>query len=509
MKYCRKCGTLLEDTHKICIKCGADMMRAENVSMYPIGMLDTIEQQKSKWKRLRKIVLIIIGLCLLLAILVGAILIFGGDVFSFGASEAVISENETAEEFGTDEQLQSDFGEAFDAAEESEISGFYLDEAANENLAEQAAATGEPAAEEAMRTIKDDEGKYYNFVSKCDDADNVIFTAVLPEDLTDSEFYIDYGVYSTVYPISMNYTAYNEDNSVRFTYLSPRQLWYKKSDKGKNISDAADIATYMTYYQYDAPTSYLDMLLKQNYPGAKIEIINEWEINETAQGAVDKLALQRNRELFDIKDDYGSIGIGTTYTNMDYEASAKVYEYEITTKDKNVVLCKYYIPTMAHNLMYACKESDDMGTLTEWYNFGIYCFETGNDMLYEDYAQDFEMFAANAFPTDYFFVLSQKYSGQIKDSVLQSQVPDVITPELLKKYYDEYKSQGALDEFNTGVKDILTSSFNKAFTLEDKVIYTKDDIKVVFEDEENNKIFISPAEDEYPGEEYSEYKART
>ena len=45
MKYCRKCGMLLEDTHLNCIRCGADVTKAENVSMYPIEVMVTLEQE--------------------------------------------------------------------------------------------------------------------------------------------------------------------------------------------------------------------------------------------------------------------------------------------------------------------------------------------------------------------------------------------------------------------------------------------------------------------------------
>ena len=56
MKYCRKCGMLLEDTHVNCIRCGADVTLEENVSMYPIEVMETIEEENKRKKATGKIV---------------------------------------------------------------------------------------------------------------------------------------------------------------------------------------------------------------------------------------------------------------------------------------------------------------------------------------------------------------------------------------------------------------------------------------------------------------------
>ena len=70
MKYCKKCGMLLEDTHNTCIRCGADVTLPENVSMYPIEVMQTMEEENQRKKATGKIVAMIIALVVVLVCLV-------------------------------------------------------------------------------------------------------------------------------------------------------------------------------------------------------------------------------------------------------------------------------------------------------------------------------------------------------------------------------------------------------------------------------------------------------
>ena len=54
MKYCRNCGTLLEDTHEHCIRCGMDVTIPENVSLYPIEVMETLEIENQRKEEQRK-----------------------------------------------------------------------------------------------------------------------------------------------------------------------------------------------------------------------------------------------------------------------------------------------------------------------------------------------------------------------------------------------------------------------------------------------------------------------
>lgn len=499
MKYCKKCGMLLEDTHVNCIRCGADVTIAENVSMYPIEVMETIEEENQRKKASGKIVAMIIGLVI---VLVGLIIFFLNAAGGMGMKKA-----------------SAPAPEAKSAPEEPKAPPAEPEEPAE--------ATPTPS----NRKVKDDKGVYYDYVAETDDAGNVVFTAIIPEDLTNREFYKNYEAYDERYPFEMNFTASTSDNAVRFTYLSPRRLWYKVNDNGRARSDESDLTHFMTYFKYEGDRSYLDPLLLRSYPGAKLEVVNEYDVSPLTVSKLSDLAKEKNKQLFGSIGDYAHLGEGTTYANMDYECSAKVYEYEITLSDKNVLFAKYYIPSMAHNLSYASGSTNDRGTITEWYNYAIICLEAGNEDDYDDYADAFNMFIANALPTDLFMYLNESYSKEIQKGIEaveeynkkvlelqddeEAELPDA--PEavaaadeaLLKKYAADYKPGTKLDDFDSKVMDILRSCGNTAFTGTDVAVYTPGACKVAFFDKAKNKVFVSDKEDEYPGDAYEELTAET
>lgn len=498
MKYCKNCGTLLEDTHEHCIRCGTDVTIAENVSMYPIEVMETIEEENQRKKASGKIVAMIIGLVVVLVALVIAFLALGSNMKKPAPTKEA---NETKE--------------VAPAAKTPEVT--VQEESIEEENTEEEAAP----ASSSNRAVKDDEGKYYDYIEEKDDAGNVVFTALLPEDLTERELFKDYEVYSDRYPISLNYTASTKENDVRFTYLSARKLWYKLGETGKGRSNESDVSHYMTYFEYENPRSYLEPLLQQSYPGAKLELKNEYDVNEIAPAKLETLAKAKNKELFGDIGDYAYIGKGTTYANMDYESSAKVYEYEITLKDKDMLFCRYYVPSMAHNLTYANTNTNDRGNITEWYNFSIVCFETGNEDNFDDYEEDFNVFIANALPTDLFMYINEGYSKEIKKSsedfekayeeqqegkeIDQTvEPPKPLDKEKLEKLGKEYKPGTKLDDFDASVMDILRSGGVTAFKGSDLSVYGSDKTKVAFFDKAKNKVFISPGEDEFPGDSYEE-----
>ena len=524
MKYCRNCGTLLEDTHEHCIRCGMDVTIPENVSMYPIEVMETLEIENQQKKASGKIVAMIIGLVVALVALVIAFLyLMGGKV---DMSSLANSQKENTEASAA----------ADTAVVEEEV-------AAKAPEAEEEPAEETEKKPKSDKAVKDDEGKYYDYVMETDDAGNEVFTALLPEDLTEREFFKDYEVYSDRYPIAVNFTASTKENDVRFTYLSPRKLWYKLSETGRGRTNESDITHYMTYFAYDGPKSYLEPLLKQSYPDAKFELTNEYDVNEKVVSKLDELAKAKNKELFGDIGDYAHIGENTTYANMDYESSAKIYEYEITLKDKNMLFCRYYVPSMAHNLTYANTDTNDRGNITEWYNFAIVCFETGNEDNFDDYEEDFNIFVANALPTDRFMFINESYCKEIKegvkaeDAAIEASIeaamgePDEeeadssktkdknkdkdktsdagkelepLDKNKLEKLGKDYKPDSKLDEFDSTVMDILRSAGATAFSGDGVSVYGNDKAKVAYFNKAKNKVFISPGEDEYPGDEFDE-----
>ncbi|MBR1450607.1 MAG: hypothetical protein IJ591_02715, partial [Lachnospiraceae bacterium] len=222
MKYCRKCGMLLEDTHLNCIRCGADVTKAENVSMYPIEVMETLEQESQRKKASGKIVAMIIGL---VAVLVGLVLFFMN-----GLGGAGLALPQTG--------IKSETGEADTAKAEPAVEELPEEEAEPVN---EPTPTPEPTPEPSSKEVKDSKGTYYDYVTEADEAGNVILTTVLPKELSTRELYTDYEVYDDRYPFSINFTAADQDNAVRFTYLSPKRMWYKVSETGKGRSDEMDM----------------------------------------------------------------------------------------------------------------------------------------------------------------------------------------------------------------------------------------------------------------------------
>ncbi|MCR5673867.1 MAG: hypothetical protein K6F87_09175 [Lachnospiraceae bacterium] len=476
MKYCKICGTLLEDTHEHCIRCGADVTIAENVSMYPIEVMESLEENNKRKKASGKIVAMIIGLVVALMAL---ILFFLNNPGGMSKKEPV----------------QTPQAQTPAPAEEDA-------ETAVEEVPEEEEA--EPTPEPSNRAIKDDKGTYYDYVAEKDDAGNVVFTALVPEDLKKREFYKNYEEYCDRYPFNVNFTASSEDNAVRFTYLSPKRLWYKLSETGKGRTNESDITHYRTYFKYDGDRSYLDPLLQQSYPGAKFEIKNEYDVSETTVSKLEELAKSKNKELFGDIGDYAHIGENTSYANMDYEFSAKVYEYEITLKDKNMLFCKYYVPSMALNLSYANGDTNDRGSVTEWYNFAIVCLESGNEDELDDYAEAFDVFIANALPTDLFMFINESYSAEIIKAVAEEGSPEPLDKSRLEKYGSLYKPDTKLDDFDTKVMEVLRSPGKVEFKGENIAVYSSDKNKAAFFDKDKNKVYLTPADNEYPGDSFEE-----
>ena len=484
MKYCKKCGTLLEDTHENCIRCGADVTLPENVSMYPIEVMKTIEEENQRKKATGKIVAMIIALVVLLT---GLVLFF-----LYGMKGRNLSLNTKSDEAASPAEKTAEVTEAVaEVPEEVTPAPEPVEEA-------------EPAPAPSGRKVKDKKGVYYDYVTETDDSGNVIFTALLPEEIKNREFYKDYEGYCDRYPFTVNFTASNEENDVRFTYLSPRRLWYKVSTKGKSISDERDVTHYRSYFKYTDAKSYLEPLLAQSYPGAKFELKEEYDVSENTVGKLEEFAKDQNDKLFGDIGDYGYIGENTSYAPMDYESSAKVYVYEITLKDKNMLFCKYYIPSMAHHLTYSNSDENDMGDLTEWYNFSILCYETGNEDDYEDYLEAFDVFIDNALPTDKFMYINESYSKEIIKAVAEEKEPAPLDKTLLSKYGGEFTPTTKTDDFDTKVMEVLRSPGSVTFKGSDVTVYAKDKYKVGFFDKEKNRVFLGTEDDQYPGDTFEE-----
>ena len=457
----------------------------ENVSLYPPEVMDTIDAQKEdRIKRIRIMVLIIVIFVILAALVAVAAIGIGKGNFQLagiGESESEEIYEEPVEEF---EEVEEELPE-----EETEES--------NEEEAEE-------EAEDAPRVVSDANGDYYDYSERLDDAGDVIFEAIYPEDFDNINEYIEYDRFSDRYPIRYQFVASGEDGGIQFVYISPEQYWYKLSETGKTRSNERDPSYYMSFYQYGGAKKYIEDILKASYPKGKYECTNEKEISSLATAGTKELADYKSDKLSFNIGDYAHIGEGTTYANMDSEYSALVYDYEIVTKDKQIVFDRFYVPVIANNLYYANETYNDRGTVTEWYILAFVVMEAGNEDLFDDYSDAFDIFAVNAVPTERFMKINQIYAEEIKESVAAKRAVDPMTEDMLATYSKESESGYSLDEFNKMVLDILNKAGGKIFEAGDTKIRTGKDINVAFLDKEIGKLYVSKDASEYPGDEFTE-----
>ena len=479
MKYCKNCGMLLENTHERCIKCGADVSLRSNVSMYPPEVEARMAAEKAEQKSKSKMIVVLISIIVILVILIGVIIWkIAGSGMSLPREQAV----ETVEETATPTE-------------------------------EEPVVTEEAEPEpEVEKDVKDDEGSYYICAPEYDAGGNHIFNAIYPEDISQVSFNLDTEKYSNQFPENIVMTVANDDSTVTFTYMSPQQLWYKKSDKGQTRKNERDPQYYMSFLTYEDAGTYLESLIKASYPKArKIEMISETEVSSELTSALSEFSESRKNFFLNEKfGDYAHLGKDTEYASNGVATySAEIFEYQITDQDKEVLYCKYYVPVISNTLLYATESAGDMGSITEWYVLCVCGFETGNDMLYEDYEKAFEIFCANACPTREFFYTNYCYGKEIEESIEAEIEPELLDDAKLKEYAGKYKTDTELGDIREGIYSFLKLYGRKVFSSEDMTIYAPEDIAVAYYDKEAGRLFVSPEETEYPGSSYEELTLQT
>lgn len=480
MKYCKNCGMLLENSIERCIKCGTDVSIAANVSKYPPEIEARMEREKAAKKSKTTTAAILIGIFVALMLLIGVVVW----KISNGTLEVKSARDVSPKAAAKVEEPKADVSEADNTAEKPE--------------------DNTPAP--SNREVKDEAGSYYVCAPQTDEGGNVVFTALYPEDINQLTFMVESGVYSTQFPQLIYEVVNNEDNSVRFTYMSPQQLWYQKSEKGQSKSDISDIDHYMSYYVFQDARSYIETLIKQGYPKAKkVELIGQSSPSDAVEQAIQELSQKRQNFFQNEKiGDYAKLGEDAEYATMGSACSAEVFEYQITDSEKNVIYCKYYVPVVSSDLMYSTEIGNDMGTITEWYPLCVCGFEAGNDFDYEDYMPAFELFCANAVPERIFFYTNASYQEVIEKAISDSMDPAPLSGDMLKSFGAKYKADSSIGDIREDIYSFLCSYGTKVFSADGITIRTGDDIAVAFYDKENNRLFVSPDETEYPGDSYIE-----
>ena len=487
MKYCKKCGTLLEDTQKTCIGCGIDVTLAENTSLYPPNMEQTIQTEKESAKKRTGIIAAIIGIFVLIVLLV-VLLIF------------YVASSENKEEETEDSAVEN----VVEAASEPEEPVINLN--TDDVIAEDSATPSESEVTE-NREIKDDKGLYYSINNVTDEAGTVVFSAACPEDFVNIASSIDYEKYSTRYPEVLTFMASNENNNVKFTYISPQDFWYRDSENGKTRDNERDVINYKTYYAYDGVQPYLEALIQTSYTDIKkFEFIGKKTIDEDVENVLKDFSESYTKTLTGEIGDYAGIGRDTTYAAMKADYEADIYTYCITSRQGNTIYMDIYAPVVANTLGYASESAEDKGDVVDWSIPCIIVFEAGNEELYDYYAEDFMTFIYNARLNREFFYDNYEYSKVIEAAIKDKEEPPVLNKAKLEEFHKKYNSNSEIGDYNDGISKFLcsfpaTSAKFKKGSVEFTLPGT---IKVGFYDTNNSKLFVSPEEDEYPGDTYEE-----
>ena len=480
MKYCKKCGTLLEDSIEICIGCGTDVTDPENVSKYPPRVERKLEAEKKENKvRTTTVVAIIVVFVLLIGLVCLIIFMAPKNQQQSPPPEPAAEPVETAAE----------------PAEE---------ETAEEAPAEEEAAAEEPAAD-PNRTVKDDEGSYYALASLTDEGGNLIFTGLYPEDFTVTTLSVDYAFCSNRLPgyVSFIVDDNNEENSVRFIYFSPQHFWHKNSENKKSLDNGDDTLFQMSFLTYDQGQGYVDSLIKASYKDAtKVTLIDTWDAEEGIMEQLKPIAKAFKKQI-DIKKDYAHIGDGTEYAPMNAESVAKYYRYEILTKDRHTLFVEFYVPIIANNIVYSREETGDRGTVVEWIVLGVYGMVAGNEDLYDDYQPAFQIFKDNCNVNHTFYRILEQRCEKINANIAEEVKTDPVDADMLKSFAPGTSKD--LNEFDNMLMIFTTQrGGDHVFRLDDVVVNTSPDMNVAFLNRDKERVFVSPAEDEYPGGGYED-----
>ena len=499
MKYCLKCGTLLEDSHEICIGCGSDVTKPESWSLYPPEMAKRIEIENEEKKSQNKLIFAMIAVFVLLVAAVSVFIVFNINnkgnrqtekpvkEEALAESEALAEATETAETPAKEEEASAD----------NEIAPLKLEDAKEE--------TTDSNESEPDREIKDANGKYYNIGIVSDAVGNEMFSTIYPEDFVEKNSGINYDVYSSRYPESLTYIVGNEDGNVQFTFMSPQHYWYRKSDyKGQTRSNERDVEDYMQFLTYSGAKGYIDAIIKQSYTDIKgFKLIDKEEFDPLVSTKIQEISDNHTKELLGDIGDYAKIGEDTVYAAMQAECEAYIYHYQATSRQNNTIYMDFYVPVIANTLGYVSELSVDKGEVTEWLIPSFYAFEAGNEELYNLYSDAFKHFIYNSKLSDEFFYINHTYSEEIAKAVNEKKEPERLSINKLKDIHSKFKPDSEINAFAKDVKSFIDTKPSTCTSFSgEKLIYSTTDSKVAFYGKEKNKVFISDSEDEYPGNDY-------
>ncbi|MCR4924064.1 MAG: hypothetical protein K5931_08680 [Lachnospiraceae bacterium] len=482
MKYCKKCGMLLEDTQDICIGCGRDVSDPESTSEFPPELEEEIKSQKEKEKAKNGLIIAIIAVLVLLAALIGIIVV-------------QVSKNAPVEE------------EAEELEEESEEEALEEEPIESEGELKEEEASESSKAEEPVdnREVSDDLGSYYLVGNVYDAMGNLMFSTLYPEEFGSIEANFDYEKYSDLFPMVMTCVVSNEDNTLRLTYSSPQHFWYQNSTKGKSRTNEADLDYYMSFLSYDGPQSYIEALIKQAYAGAKkVELVETKEASESVRESLNLLIKEKTKKLTGDIGDYAHIGDATTYATGESGSDASIFKYHILDASGKDVFCDFFVPVIYNTFYYANDQIGDQGSVTEWMPLCVITYESGNQETYEFYEDAFTVFVNNSVASKEFFRVNEEYGRMIKEAVSAKTTPPVMDEALLSTITETIKSNTKLSDTNSEIYNFLSTPDKELKTFSNTAhrVTGPADSKQAFYSETKNSVFITPSETEYPGKEY-------
>ncbi|MCR4684957.1 MAG: hypothetical protein K5649_05760 [Lachnospiraceae bacterium] len=478
MKYCKKCGMLLEDTVDICIGCGTDVTDPDNVSKYPPNMEKKIEAEKKQNKMNTTTIIAIIVVFVLLISLIILIVFMSPRVGGRNSRDRLKAQT-------TEETPQT--------AEVTE-----------EPAPEEVITEEEPVTEEVIdRNVKDEQGSYYVRSVLLDEGGNLIFTGLYPEDFVQTQLSVDYSFCSNRLPGYVTFIADDPENSVRFIYFSPQHFWNKVSDNRSSLKDGEDPLFQMTFGTYDDGKTYIEKLIKTSYPKAKkIEMVESWEAGDEIKEQLSEIAKAFKKQI-NTHVDYAHLGEDTEYAPMNSEAKALFYRYEVLIEDKTTLFMQFYVPMIANNIVYSTESRNDHGTMIEWMCLGVYGMAAGNEDLYDDYQPAFQVFMDNCNVNQTFYHVLEQRCKDLEKTIQAEEEAEDVTAAKLGEYGKD--SDAELSDFDRMLYVFTTMrGGDKIFKLGDTIVNGPADTSVAFLNREKERVFISPAEDEFPGSGYED-----
>ena len=481
MKYCKNCGMLLEDSNEICIGCGTDATNPDNVSDYPLDMIEEIEKEKDESLERNKTILIIVGIFVAILVLICVL------AFRFSQAEYSIDSQETEEMLEVEDTDEANAEEVTDEAEEivedteenpdadgeviaSDADGMQIENDSDlVNMSEEYQNSDDEAQAEDNSDVENSEEQVAeteepsNIVlketSQEDAAGNIIFTTKYPEDFTKPSGSVTRSAISSRFREQIDFNVSNQDRTALFTYISPQQLWFRNSDNGQTRSNETDTSNYMSYFTYsDGVETYLESRIKMGNPSLKnIKLVSKESYSGAIDEKVSKLAKDFTAELnTESLGDYASIGSDTQYASLGSESGAYLYKYEAVSGSTTVYM-DFYAPFVANKFNYSTNAGDDRGEVTEWILLELICFQAGNKEIYDKYYSSFTTFIKESKITREMLYDVGKYYDEIKAARSENTYPEELTKAKLTSYHSSYSESESIGSFYQNLYDLIAA----------------------------------------------------